>query len=43
MALLVEGRVESTTEGTGPEQRVLWRWAEPADTVDADIDNVDVG
>ncbi len=30
-ALLAEGRVETTTEGTGPGQRILWRWIEPAD------------
>jgi hypothetical protein len=27
-ALLAEGRVETATEGTGPEQRTLWRWVD---------------
>jgi hypothetical protein len=30
-ALLTEGQVETTTEGSGPGQRILWRWSEPAD------------
>lgn len=42
-ALLAEGQVETTTDGSGPGQRTLWRWSEPTDGYEGSTRDADAG